>query len=141
MNKTILTAVVCSIALLAITGCYSKKVVNFGNGTDSKIRVVSLNSGKEVEIAPSRFKNLPHGDGNLWVKTESDKQILFTDISFWNLPRPYYQGHGRIYGRLIIYTVRLEPDMQLYLAKPGARTVDKSMQPAGYPKAGQPLHE
>lgn len=143
MNKRYLPAL-CCVALLALgSGCRLLSTVNFGNGTASKVWVTSLQSGKEIEVAPARFKKLPHDGGDIVVKTEAKQQFRFADVSEFHVDPKYREARGSLFGfSSVAFTVLLQTNMQLYVLMPGKKTADENTeQPKGYPKPGQKLGE
>jgi hypothetical protein len=143
MKKARLT-VMCCITLLAFAnGCQTNMAVNFKNATSSKVWVSSLQSGREIEIAPSRFRRLPHSSGDIVVKTENREQFRFSAISAFHVDPKYREARGSLFGfSSVTLTVLLETNMHLYVLVPGVKTLDENtVQPNGYPKPGQKLAE
>lgn len=143
MNKRNLIAL-CCVTLFALgSGCRTNMAVNFRNGTSSKVWVSSMQSGKEIEVAPSRSSRLPHSSGDIVVKTENKQRFRFSDISAFHVDPKYRETHGSLFGfSSVAFTVLLQTNMHLYVLMPGKKTVDENTeQPKGYPRAGQKLTE
>lgn len=146
MYKRILTTLFAVSLAMLMTGCYTRSIVNFGNGTDTAVKVRSSQTTEEIEVKPGAFKNLPHAVGDLTVRISSDGQFKFFDVEPPALDvtgggylskRTYFCGPGEITLR-----VKLETNMQLYTLMPSKRGVDPSVkQPEGYPKVGQKVSE
>lgn len=139
MSRTILAVVLCLPLLLMTTGCYTTVAVNFGNGTTTKVRVQSSETGQEIEVAPHRFKKLPHSSGDLIVATETAGKLKFQRVAPFDVDRKYHTiGHSVFGPNSVTLNVKLETNMQLYVVMPGNKSVDaKIEQPKGYPKTGE----
>lgn len=134
----------CCVTLLAGgSGCRINMAVNFKNGTSSKVWISSLQSGKEIEIAPSHFRRLPHSSGDIIVKTESNEQLRFSAISAFHVDPKYREARGSLFGfSSVTLTVLLETNMHLYVLVPGVKTLKgNTAQPNGYPKTGRKFAE
>ena len=133
--------VVCLPLLVITSGCYTTIAVNFGNGTPAKLRVQSSQTGQEIEIAPNKFKKLPHSSGDLIVTTQTNEKFKFQQVAPFDVDRKYHTIGRSIFGpNSVTLNLRLETNMQVYVVIPSKKSVDESVaQPKGYPKAGEKL--
>lgn len=120
-------------------GCITKMGVNFGNGTAMNIRVLSSETGQEVEVAPSSFKKLPHSSGDLVVTAQSNGKLRFRRVAPFDVDRKYYSfKHSIFRPNSVTLNVMMETNMLLYVVMPGSMSVDEKVeQPKGYPKVGE----
>lgn len=133
------------IALIAVGvsmvtgGCTTKVGVNFGNGTTMNIRVLSSETGKEIEVAPSSFRKLPHSSGDLVVTAQSKVKLRFQRVAPFDVDRRYYSFKRSMFGpNSVTLNVMMETNMLLYVVMPGSMSVDEKVeQPQGYPKVGE----
>jgi len=136
--KIISKAACCFAMLLVTNGCRINMAVNFGNGTGSKVWVMSSETGKQVEIRPNQFKKISHASGDLLVETDIQQRFKFAAVSPFRVDQKYTEAHGNIFGfSSVTLSVLLETNMQLYVVLPGKKNVNPKVdQPKGYPKAG-----
>jgi hypothetical protein len=144
MTRTICILICCATSAFGLTGCYTLSTVNFGNGTAGDVKVQSSQTGQEIEVAPGRFKKLPHAAGDLIVTTQAEGRLKFPHVeppsldaadSNYLAKRKSVSGPG-----YVTLNVVLETNMQLYALVPGKKAVDEqTKQPAGYPKTGEKL--
>ena len=146
MLKKILVLSSAAVLPILMTGCYTLAVVNFGNGTTARVRVMSSQTGEEIEIKPGAFKKLPHSTGDLIVEVHSRGQFKFTGVEPPALDitdASYLAKQASPFGPgKITLRVRLETNMQLYALMPGKKTVDSKIeQPDSYPKSGEKMSD
>jgi len=113
-----------------------------GNGTASKLQIQSSQTGREIEVAPNRFKTLPHSSGDLVVTTRTGARFKFTSVTPFDVDSKYLSISRSIFGpNSVTLSLRIETNMDLYVLPPGKSTAaDNAEQPKGYPKVGQKLH-
>lgn len=139
MSRTILAILTCLPLLLMTIGCCTTVAVNFGNGTPTKVRVQSSETGQEIAVAAGRFKKMPHSSGDLVVTTEAGGKLKFQRVAPFDVDRKYHTiGHSIFGPNSVTLNVRLETNFQLYVVLPGHKSVEANMeQPKGYPKTGE----
>jgi len=122
-------------------GCYTTVSVSLRNRTPTAIRVWSSESNREVEVAPEKFKKLPHSSGDLIVSTKNDGTLRFVQIAPFNVDRKYHTIKNTILGpNSVTLNLTLETNMQIYVVMPDRKSVDEKVeQPAGYPKVAEKL--
>jgi hypothetical protein len=140
MKRTILLPLLYACLAFALAGCYTVSKVNFGNGTAQRIRVMSSQTGQEIDVPPGKFKKLPHAAGDLTVTMQTNELFRFAGISPPELDDYLVKGNSLFGPGRITLSVILETNMQLYVLKPGKKAVDPGVpQPDGYPKAGKKI--
>ena len=122
-------------------GCYTSVAVNFGNGTAKNIRVQSSQSGEAVEVAPKKFKKVPHSHGDLIVTTWPQQKFKFERVAPFDVDRKYQTIRRSLLGpNSVSINVWLGTNMQLYVLMPGTdASQNRSEQPSGYPRASQEI--
>jgi hypothetical protein len=144
MKRWITLFLICTSLAVLTTGCYTLSAVRFGNKTGSKVRVKSSQTGQEIEVAPGRFKKLPHAAGDLIVTTTVGEKFKFPSIEPPRIDTSdsnYLDKRNGLFGQgYITLGLVLETNMELYALMPGKKSVDSEIpQPKGYPKAGHKL--
>jgi len=141
MRRCLYTALFCLAGVLFLTGCYTKLSVNLGNGTGEKIQVKSAYTGEVVQIAPAKFKKIPHSSGDLIVTTTNSESFGFPNVSLLahDIDDSYLDKRVSIFGPgYMTLSVVLETNMELYVLAPGRKgLVPDAKQPGGYPKQGE----
>jgi hypothetical protein len=143
-RRSVVVACWCISLILCGTGCYTLSTLNVRNGTSSKLKVKSSQTGEEIEIAPGNSGKLPHAAGDIVVSTESDGQFRFPAIDPPALDAAgskYLKKSKSIFGPgYLTLNLLLTTNMQLYALAPGTKTLDPNVeQPSGYPKFGERL--
>jgi hypothetical protein len=145
MKTTKFFSVVAFCALLFQAGCVTNLYVNFGNGTGQKISVKDTQTGREVQIAPGKFRKVSHDKADLIVTTFDKTRYQFSGIKVVDqaIDQMYYDHSTGIFGTWHIdINVLLQTNMDVYALLPGKKAVDASVtQPDGYPKLGKKMAE
>jgi len=120
--------------------------LRFGNGTAADVKVKSSQTGQEIEIAPGRFKKLPHAAGDIIVTTKAGEKFKFTSIEPPRVDTDstgtnYLDKRSSLFGPgYITLGLKLGTNMELFALMPGKKSVDtKIPQPSGYPKRGEKM--
>jgi hypothetical protein len=141
MRKRVFILLSCVLLILPLAGCYTLAVVDFGNGTATSVKVRTLQTGRELDVKPGRFKELPHASGDIVVTTQSKEIFKFSRVDPPAMDRiapNYLRTRRNLFGPgRITLRVKLETNMELYALLPGEKNVEQAVaQPEGYPKAG-----
>jgi hypothetical protein len=144
-NKIQFTVLLCLV--LFQSGCYTNMYVNFGNGTDRKISVKEVQTGQEVQIAPGKFRKIPHGHADLIITVADNSHYVFSGVKVVDpaMDPKYYERGFNWFGIGVwsgYFNVVLSTNMDLCALLPGRKVVDANVpQPDGYPKAGKIVAE
>jgi len=142
MNRT-MRYICCLLPLVLLTaGCYSNVSLVFRNGTQNIVHVQGEYDGGPVEVAPGKAKPIPGaGHGDLYVTTDTGRQLIFTDIETLGVdPKYRKEGSYTFFGipNYDIFNVMFATNNSLYALVPGKNAVDPTVpQPADYPKTGK----
>jgi hypothetical protein len=137
-----LVATVLLVMLVASTsGCCTRLSVSFGNGTPTRIRVQSSESGQEVTVTPGGFKQLANSVGDLIVTTQGGRAFAFRRVAPFETGPGYVATRSSVFGiGYVTLRVKLETNMNLYVLPPGKKGLDThTPQPNGYPKHGEKI--
>jgi hypothetical protein len=116
-----------------MNGCVRVYVcVRVTNNTAQKVFVRSTDTEKGGWVLPGRTREVEHHGGALVIKCIDRQEYRYLDISPRECDREYITGNG-----YTAFYLNLATNMELYLVKPGQRTVDPTVpQPEGFPKVG-----